>query len=92
MRVATYQEILEKKFNRQKELLAMGAQLHGNGHCFHYGKISFGCRDCFSGEQSVNLFHGSQCMCHCPYCYYNPTREEILLTEGQERKESVFTA
>ncbi len=92
MRVATYQEILEKKFNRQKELLAMGAQLHGNGHCFHYGKISFGCRDCFSGEQSVNLFHGTQCMCHCPYCYYNPTREEILLSEEQERKELEFTA
>ena len=83
MRIAPYQEILEQKFKRQKELLAMGAEVHANGHCFHYGSISFGCRDCFSGEQSINLFHGTQCMCHCPYCYYNPTREEILLNEEQ---------
>lgn len=91
MRIATYQEILEKKFERQKKLLALGAKLHANGHCFHYGEISFGCRDCFSGEQSVNLFHGTQCMCRCPYCYYNPTREEIRLSEEQEKKELAFT-
>ena len=91
MRVAPYQEILEQKFKRQKELLAIGAQRHANGHCFHYGSISFGCRDCFSGEQSINLFHGTQCMCHCPYCYYAPTREELLLNEQQEKKELEFT-
>ncbi len=91
MRIAPYQEILEQKFKRQKELLAMGAEVHANGHCFHYGSISFGCRDCFTGEQSINLFHGTQCMCHCPYCYYNPTREEILLNEEQEKKEIEFT-
>ena len=26
-------------------------------------------------------------MCKCPYCYYNPSQEEILLTEQQEQKE-----
>ena len=41
MRVVPYQEILEQKFKRQKELLDMGAQMHANGHCFHYGRISF---------------------------------------------------
>ena len=87
MKVVPYQEILEKKFKRQRELLAMGAELHANGHCFHYGKISFGCRDCYTGEQSINLFQGTQCMCKCPYCYYNPSQEEILLTEQQEQKE-----
>ena len=91
MRIAPYQEIFEKKIKRQKELLAIGAQMHANGHCFHYGNISFGCRDCFSGEQSINLFHGTQCMCQCPYCYYKPTREEILLNEEQERRELEFT-
>ena len=91
MRVVPYQEILEQKFKRQKELLDMGAQMHANGHCFHYGRISFGCRDCFTGEQSINLFHGTQCMCHCPYCYYNPTREEVLLNEQQEQREIEFT-
>lgn len=87
MKVVPYQEILEKKFKRQRELLAMGAELHANGHCFHYGKISFGCRDCYTGEQSINLFQGTQCMCKCPYCYYNPSQEEILLTEQQEQRE-----
>ena len=91
MRVAPYQEILEQKFKRQRELSAIGAQRHANGHCFHYGSISFGCRDCFSGEQSINLFHGTQCMCHCPYCYYAPTREELLLNEQQEKRELEFT-
>lgn len=90
MRIVPYQEILEKKIKRQKELLAMGAQMHANGHCFHYGQISFGCRDCFSGEQSINLFHGTQCMCHCPYCYYAPTREELILNEQQEQREIEF--
>ncbi len=91
MRIATYQEVLSKKFARQQELLALGAQCHANGHCFHVGKISFGCRDCYTGEQSINLFHGTQCMCKCPYCYYNPSREEQLLNEQQECKELEFT-
>ena len=34
MKVVPYQEILEKKFKRQRELIAMGAELHANGHCF----------------------------------------------------------
>ena len=91
MRVVPYQEILERKFQKQKQLLEMGAVVHANGHCFHTGTISFGCRDCFSGEQSINLFHGTQCMCHCPYCYYNPSREEIELNEKQELQEIELT-
>jgi pyruvate formate-lyase activating enzyme-like uncharacterized protein len=90
MRIVPYQEILEEKFKRQRELLTMGAQLHANGHCLHYGRISFGCRDCFTGEQSINLFHGTQCMCHCPYCYYAPAREELVLNEEQEQREIEF--
>ncbi len=91
MRLVAYQDILEQKFRRQKELLNIGASRHAAGHCFHYGSISFGCRDCFSGEQSINLFHGSQCMCHCPYCYYEPSRSEQLLNEDHEKKELEFT-
>ena len=44
MRVVPYQEILERKFQKQKQLLEMGAVVHANGHCFHTGTISFGCR------------------------------------------------
>lgn len=91
MIVVPYQEILLEKFKRQNELKAKGALSHSNGHCFHIGRISFGCRDCYTGEQSINLFHGTQCMCKCPYCYYNPSREEILLNEQQELKELEFT-
>ena len=87
MRVVPYQEILEKKIKRQKELLALGAECHANGHCFHYGKISFGCRDCYTGEQSMNLFIGTQCMCKCPYCYYDENKSELLLDASQEQRE-----
>lgn len=90
MRVVPYQEILEEKFLRQKELLALGAERHANGHCFHIGDISYGCRACYTGEQAIHLFHGTQCMCKCPYCYYNPSREEQLLSEQQQQKELEF--
>ncbi len=90
MRIAPYQEILEQKFKRQKELLAMGAQAHANGHCFHYGPVSFGCRDCFSGEQSINLFCGGQCMCHCEYCYYDPERVDAVSDDARENRELEF--
>ena len=82
MRVVPYQEILEQKFKRQKELLDMGAQMHANGHCFHYGRISFGCRDCFTGEQSINCIHSKNkppAMQVCPQTALASSKKPPLL-------------
>lgn len=77
MRVVPYQEIILEKLKRQNKLLQMGAEIHANGHAFHYGKISPGCRMCFTGEQGSGIQIGNKCMCECPYCYYeNPRGEE----------------
>ncbi len=87
MKVVAYQDILEKRIERQKKLIALGAKRHSYGHAFHVGEVSFGCRDCFTGEQSINLFHGNKCMCHCPYCYYDKNRDEIRLDENTAENE-----
>jgi pyruvate formate-lyase activating enzyme-like uncharacterized protein len=76
MRVVPYQEIQLEKFARQQELLKKGAEMHANGHAFHIGKISPGCRKCFTGEQGSGVQIGTKCMCNCPYCYYDINRGE----------------
>lgn len=74
MRVVPYQEIFEEKLNRQKAIKEL--EYHANGHCIHVGKISPGCRKCFTGEQGSGIQVGTQCMCKCPMCYYDPERRE----------------
>lgn len=81
MKVVPYQEIQSEKLKRQEKLKEMGAQLHADGHCFHIGKISPGCRGCFTQEQHSGIQVGTQCMCDCPYCYYDPQRQEQPITE-----------
>jgi pyruvate formate-lyase activating enzyme-like uncharacterized protein len=76
MIVVPFQEIMKEKFARQEKLLKMGAECHSNGHAFHYGKISPGCRMCFTGEQGSGIQIGTKCMCNCPYCYYPVDRAE----------------
>lgn len=91
MKTVDYQKILSSKWERQERLTALGASLHANGHAFHVGKISFGCRDCFSGEASINIFAGTRCMFRCPYCYYDPDRTDEN-TFSELAKEVEFTA
>ncbi|MDD4818618.1 MAG: hypothetical protein PHH27_00265 [Candidatus Colwellbacteria bacterium] len=74
MRLVPYQEILSEKLKRQQSI--KGLQFHASGHCVHIGKISPGCRGCFTPEPSVGVQVGTQCMCKCPYCYYDPHRRE----------------
>lgn len=76
MKIVAYQEIMKEKLKRQDKLLKMGAQLHADGHCFHVGEISPGCRKCFTSEQGSGVQVGTQCMYRCPYCYYDPNRVE----------------
>lgn len=82
MKTADYQYILKQKWERQERLKSLGASCHACGHAFHSGHISFGCRDCFTGEASINIFVGTKCMFKCPYCYYDPERtDEVILQE-----------
>ncbi|MDD3263540.1 MAG: hypothetical protein PHT94_01435 [Candidatus Nanoarchaeia archaeon] len=76
MRVVPYQEIMQEKLARQEKLLKMGAKRDADGHCFHVGEISPGCRMCFTQEPGSGIQIGTQCMCKCPYCYYDPNRLE----------------
>lgn len=74
MRLVPYQEILNEKLKRQQSI--KGLQFHASGHCVHVGKISPGCRGCYTPEVSMGVQVGTQCMCKCPYCYYDPARRE----------------
>jgi hypothetical protein len=74
MRLVPYQEILSEKLKRQQSI--KGLEFHASGHCVHVGKISPGCRGCYTPELSTGMQIGARCMCHCPYCYYNPERRE----------------
>jgi pyruvate formate-lyase activating enzyme-like uncharacterized protein len=81
---ADYQDIMAEKIKRQNKLIEMGAERDALGHCFHYGKISAGCRKCFTNENGSGIQVGAKCMCNCPYCYYSVNRLD-------ESKESIDT-
>lgn len=89
MRLVPYQEILEEKLKRQRSI--SGLELHASGHCAHVGKISPGCRGCFSPEISMGIQVGTQCMVKCPYCYYNPERSEQLRSEMDFQLADLFS-
>lgn len=74
MKLVNYQDIQMEKLERQKKIKEL--EFHANGHCVHYGKISPGCRRCFTNEQGSGIQIGTQCMSKCPYCYYDPHRAE----------------
>lgn len=74
MILVPYQEILTEKLKRQSQIREL--QSHASGHCLHIGKISPGCRRCFTNEQGSGIQVGAKCMCDCPYCYYDPMRGE----------------
>lgn len=74
MIVVPYQEILNEKLKRQSQIKEL--EFHASGHCVHIGKISPGCRMCFTGETGSGIQIGTQCMSKCPYCYYDPNRTE----------------
>lgn len=88
MILVPFQEIYEEKLKRQKEI--KGLEFHASGHCVHLGKISPGCRRCFTGEEGSGIQVGTQCMCDCPYCYYDPNRREESRTSMDNRITEFF--
>lgn len=74
MREVTYQEIMREKFRRQAQIKEL--ELHAAGTAIHHGRLSPGCRVCFTGEQGElgegsGVFLGRECMSDCPMCYYD---------------------
>lgn len=74
MKLVNYQEIVEKKILEQKSIKEL--EYHASGHCVHIGKISPGCRRCFTNEQGCGIQIGSKCMFNCSCCYYDRERKE----------------
>lgn len=70
----SYQFVMKEKLSRQESIPKL--EFHANGLCVHLGQISPGCRQCFSREPGGGVQLGTQCMCDCEYCYYDPDRQE----------------
>jgi len=88
MRLVLYQEIISEKLKRQQSI--KGLEFHASGHAVHIGKISPGCRGCFTPELSTGMQIGAQCMCRCPYCYYDPARRDQTQGEIDRMLTDVF--
>jgi len=76
MQEMSYWDVMEEKHKRQKAIKEI--EYHAGGNCVHIGKISPGCRDCFTGdlEKGGGIQVGSKCMAKCPMCYYPADRPE----------------
>jgi hypothetical protein len=88
MRLVPYQEIAAEKIKRQRSIPSL--ELHASGHCIHVGKISPGCRGCFTPEISMGIQVGAKCMMKCPYCYYDPARGEQSRVEMDSQLADLF--
>ena len=76
MKVLNYQDVLTEKFKRRKDISEI--EYHVNGQCVHIGKISPGCRICFTNESGGGVQVGQGCNANCPMCYYDRKRNDSL--------------
>lgn len=65
--------LAEKEKRRAK---IKGLERHAYGGAVHLGKISPGCRICFTGEQGGGIQIGQECNCKCTVCYYERDRND----------------
>lgn len=72
---------MKYKFQRQDAIPEL--ETHAQGHCIHIGKISPGCRGCFTAEPHSGVQIGNNCMKNCNYCYYD---RKIVDTERYEHR------
>lgn len=66
--------IFEEKIKRQKSIPQL--EYHAGGACIHIGKISPGCRHCFTQEDGGGIQIGQNCQFKCPMCYYSRDRKD----------------
>lgn len=70
----SFQEVIRYKLKRRDAINEL--QYHAGGIAVHYGKISPGCRQCFTGEQGGGIQIGTNCMSACTVCYGPRPRPE----------------
>jgi len=80
MIIHNYNDVIERKIEQRKIIPEI--EYHFHGHCIHIGKISPGCRGCFTREDGGGLQIGEECMCNCPMCYYDPNRSDKRITSN----------
>jgi pyruvate formate-lyase activating enzyme-like uncharacterized protein len=72
MKFLSYMDVMEKKIKRRRSIPGLEIDVHG--HCIHIGKISYGCRGCFSSVDGGAVSLGQRCNVTCSYCFYNKNR------------------
>lgn len=77
-----YWDMVREKMKNQSTVPDL--EYHASGHCVHIGKISPGCRQCFTGEPGGGVQIGNLCMCNCPMCYYPRDRVEMTKEETND--------
>ena len=80
MKILDYTEVMEEKIENRKAIPEIEYDVHG--HCIHIGKISTGCYGCFANVECGGIQVGTQCMCNCPMCYYDPLRSDSEWDRG----------
>lgn len=71
--------VMNEKYKRQQAIPEL--EYHVGGACVHYGKISPGCRQCFTQETGGGIQVGMECMYKCPMCYYDRKRNDGWQTQ-----------
>lgn len=66
--------VLMKKEEDRKTI--KGLERHADGACIHIGKISPGCRICFTAESGGGIQVGQECNAKCSVCYYDRDRTD----------------
>ena len=74
MKILDYTEVMAEKIENRKAIPEIEYDVHG--HCIHIGKISYGCLGCFANVDHGGIQVGTECMCNCPMCYYDPNRSD----------------
>ena len=89
MKELIYQEVMNEKYNRQKQIPNL--ETHVSGGAIHIGKVSPGCEWCFTGESAPfsggGVQIGAKCMSNCSVCYYDRNRPE----QTREQTNSIIT-
>lgn len=58
-----------------------GLEYHADGASVHLGKISPGCRICFTAEDGGGIQIGNKCNRKCSTCYYSRDRDKYDITQ-----------
>lgn len=75
MKIISRDEVIAEKVARRKEL---NLEYHASGDCIHLGKISRGCKTCFTRNpyNFYAIYTGCECNVACGYCYYDKNRND----------------